>query len=91
MGRGTTAPTAWSGTELGLPLLSRAGGRSVFPCPRLAFGEGAERLNHGGNSSSSNLFCSDPVSNGAPACPKACVGLISLLLINKELFRASSS
>lgn len=39
MGRGTTAPTAWSGTELGLPLLSRAGGRSVFPCPRLAFGE----------------------------------------------------
>lgn len=39
MGRGTTVPTAWSGTELGLPLLSRAGGRSVFPCPRLAFGE----------------------------------------------------
>lgn len=39
MGRGTTAPMAWSGTELGLPLLSRAGGHSVFPCPRLAFGE----------------------------------------------------
>lgn len=81
---GTTGPTAWSRTELGLPLLL------CVPLSQ-AGTQGKKKKNPWGNSSSSNLFCWDPVSNGAPGCPKAWFGLISLLLINKELFRAISS
>ena len=56
----------------------------MFPCPRLAFGEGAERQNRQGTSSSSNLFCLDLGSNGAPECPEARACLVSLLVINRR-------